>query len=370
MTDDDTPSTRQPKRTFTRRDAIRAAGVLALPVGAATAAGRTRARQSTDDTGSRYGADRSSPAAVARAYVAALDAGNRAAANELIAADGPLEPWSSQAFRWVGGFDIGFVDFRVVDDTGRDVVADLDVRIAGTDGTVRYRFRETEAGWHLWAAVDGLRTDAAVGAASESGPAETVEAYVAALDAGNRAAANAAIAAEGDLAPWSRREFAWVGAFEFSFVDFRTVARRGDEVVGEVTLTVAGAERTLRYRVRETDAGWRLWAAPDGLRSDASAGPAAAVEAYVAALDAGDRAAANELIATDGDLDPWSRRTFEWVEAFDLRVVATEVQRRGAAAATVEADVRLADRTERLTYDLRRAETGDWRVWRSPDGLR
>jgi hypothetical protein len=369
MTDDDTPSTRQTTHTFTRRDAVRAAGVLALPVGAGTAAGRAQTRRSTDDSGSGSEADRSSPAAVARAYVAALDAGNRAAANELIAADGPLEPWSSQAFRWVGGFDIGFVDFRVVDDTGRDVVADLDVRIAGTDGTVRYRFRETEAGWHLWAAVDGLRTDAAA-AAPESGPAETVEAYVAALDAGNRAAANAAIAAEGDLAPWSRREFAWVGAFEFSFVDFRTVARRGDEVVGEVTLTVAGAERTLRYRVRETDAGWRLWAAPDGLRSDASAGPAAAVEAYVAALDAGDRAAANELIATDGDLDPWSRRTFEWVEAFDLRVVATEVQRRGAAAATVEADVRLADRTERLTYDLRRAETGDWRVWRSPDGLR
>jgi hypothetical protein len=363
---DDTPSTRQPTFRFSRRDAIQsAAGILAVPVGLTTVGKRVQAQAPTSDTADRRSdPDRSSPAAVGRAYVAALDAGNRAAANELIAADGPLEPWSRRAFDWVGGFDIEFVDFRVVDESGRGVVADIDVTVAGADGTVRYRFRETDDGWHLWAAVEGLRTD--VG----SGPAEAAAAYVAALDAGNRAAANELIAADGDLAPWTRREFGWVAAFEFEFVGFRTVERRGKEVVGDVTLTVAGTERTLRYRVRETDDGWHLWAGPDGLRADATAGPAATVEAYVAALNAGDRAAANELIATDGDLAPWTREAFEWVDAFDVRLAAVEVGQRRNASATVDAEVTLADRTERLRYDLRRVDAGDWLLWRSPAGLR
>jgi hypothetical protein len=366
MTHEDTPSER--RNSLGRRSVLRTtAGALALPAGGTAAAERVRGR-TTESPPEVDRSDPSSPADAAAAYVAALDAGDRAAANELIADDGPLDPWSRREFDWVGSFEIEYVGFRTVEDDGREVVGDVELTVAGNDGRVRYRFREAEdGGWRIRESIDGLRTEGEAG----TGAADAAAAYVAALDAGNRAAANELIADGGPLVPWSRREFDWVGAFGFEFVGFRTVEDAGREVVGDVELRLAGSRRTVRYRFRETGGGgWEVWESIDGLRTEGEAGPEDAAAAYVAALDAGDRAAANELIADDGPLDPWSRREFDWVDAFDVRLVGFDAVRRRDASVTAELDVALAGTTERLTYELRRGDGGEWRLWRSPAGLR
>jgi hypothetical protein len=108
----------------------------------------------------------------------------------------------------------------VVEKTGRDVIGEVELTIAETKGTVEYRFRETDSGWKLWEALDGLRTN------DTPGPEDVASAYVAALDADNRNAANALIASDGKLSTWTPQEFEWVGAFDIELVDFSADARR------------------------------------------------------------------------------------------------------------------------------------------------
>jgi len=132
---------------------------------------------------------------------------------------------------------------------------------------------------------------------------------------------------------------------------------------GALALPAGGTAAAERVRGRTTESP------PEVDRSDPSS-PADAAAAYVAAFDADDRAAANELIADDGPLDPWSRREFDWVDAFDVRLVGFDAVRRRDASVTAELDVALAGTTERLTYELRRGDGGEWRLWRSPAGLR
>jgi hypothetical protein len=203
----------------------------------------------------------SSPDDVAQAYVAALDAANRAAANDLIADDGELAKWSQREFAWVGGFDIEYVGFRVVKETGRDTIGEVELTIAETEGIVRYRFRETDRGWKLWEALDGLRTN------DTPGPADVASAYVAALDADNRNAANALIASDGELSAWTPQEFEWVGAFDIELVDFNLVERRDTGVIADLPVAIAGTTRTLRYEFRQVETDeWRLWRSLTGLR--------------------------------------------------------------------------------------------------------
>jgi hypothetical protein len=355
----DEPSGRRTR--FSRRGVVKAtAGALALSLGSAAAAGRSLGGSAQRPV------DPSSPRDVAEAYVATLDAGARAAANELIAEDGELDPWSEGEFRWVESFEFEFTGFRVVEETDRTVLGAIELTLGGTAGTVRYRFRRTDAGdWRIGAAVDGLRT----GAEQPSGPAAVARSYVAALDADDRAAANELIAEDADLERWSERRFEWVGSFEFGFVDFRRLETAGDRVVGNVELEVDGQRGTVRYEFRETGGGWKLWRSIDGLRVQRGTA-AAAAEAYVDALDAGNRAAANELIAEDGDLAPWSPRSLGWIEPFDVELVEFDPVRRAEGSVTADLTVRIADSTERLRYELRRVDAGGWKLWRGPTGLR
>lgn len=140
---------------------------------------------------------------------------------------------------------------------------------------------------------------------------DTAQAYIKALDAGNRQAVNKLIASHGDLDQWSRQEFAWVDSFEFEYLGCETVEQHTGSVMTDIKLRIAENSDTIRYRFRETKAGWMIWEAIDGLRS-ASAHPPetdakAVAEAYVAALDA----RVNELIAAAGELSPWSSQGFD-----------------------------------------------------------
>jgi hypothetical protein len=260
MTDENTPPTRQ--TSLGRRGLLgTTAGVVALVVGSTAVAGQVH-EQPTVHRFDGEQSDPSSPEDVAQAYVAALDAGNRAAANDLIADDGELDPWGRRAFGWIDAFEIEYVGFRTLEADGRDVVGEIRLTVAGTDGSARYRFRETDDGdWTIWESIDGLRTN------DGTGPAETAAAYVAALDADNRAAANDLIADDGELAPWSRREFEWVGAFDIGLVGVDTVDRRDGSVTADLDVTIAGTTEQLRYEFRRVERGeWKLWRSLTGLR--------------------------------------------------------------------------------------------------------
>ncbi|SDJ19963.1 hypothetical protein SAMN05216226_10197 [Halovenus aranensis] len=101
---------------------------------------------------------RSSPSAVAREFVTALDADDRTAVNQTIADDGELDEWTGDEFDWVGAFEIDFLDFQTVRADDRGVVGEIDMAVAGNEGSLKYRFRQNSAGdWKLWEAVDGLR---------------------------------------------------------------------------------------------------------------------------------------------------------------------------------------------------------------------
>ena len=231
------------------------AGAVAVPLGSMTAMAQGQA-QSTAAQSSP-----SSPNDVAQAYVAALDAGNRAAANELIADDGELAKWSRREFAWVSGFEIEYVRFRVVEETDQDIIGEVELTIAETKGTVEYRFRETDSGWKLWEALDGFRTN------DTPRPADVASAYVAALDADNRNAANALIASDGELSAWTPQEFEWVGAFDIELVDFSVVERRNTAVIADLRVAISGTTRTLRYEFRQVGADEsKLWRSLTGLR--------------------------------------------------------------------------------------------------------
>jgi hypothetical protein len=101
---------------------------------------------------------RSSPSAVAREFVTALDADDRTAVNQTIADDGELDEWTGDEFDWVGAFEIDFLDFQTVRADDKGVVGEIDMAVAGNEGSLKYRFRQNSAGdWKLWEAVDGLR---------------------------------------------------------------------------------------------------------------------------------------------------------------------------------------------------------------------
>jgi hypothetical protein len=284
MVDDDMPSDR--RTGLSRRHLLAVAtGTIAFPLGhtAATASVSERTRDTRPD--------QSHPEAVARAYIEALDAGDRRMANELIATHGNLDHWSRQEFTWVDSFEIDYIGFETVEQRDGCVLADVELTIAGNSGTVRYRFREVESEWLVWEAVDGLRSEQELTTNAQA----VAEAYVTALDAGNRGAVNELIADAGELSKWSSREFGWVGAFNFEFISFTTVRTDETEVTGDIELEIAGDRETVRYRFREaTDGSIELWAPVGGLRTTGKVSAKAAADAYVAALDEADRERENE----------------------------------------------------------------------------
>jgi len=232
----------------------------------------------------------SSPQATAEAYIEALDAGDRDAANDLIATEGPLDPWSTTEFDWVGAFDFEFIEtetperslrdttgqialsargfeirlvaFEPIEESGDSVIADITISIAGNTDTVRYQFRKIEDEWLIWAAIDGLRSDTAANTTPES----TARTYVKALDAGDRDAVNDLIAAEGTLDTWSSSEFDWVGAFDFEFVGFEAYDEDDDNVLGDVTMTIDGNTRTVEFEFRRIEGEWLVWESDGSLR--------------------------------------------------------------------------------------------------------
>lgn len=361
MADDDMPSDQ--RTGLSRRHLLTVAtGTVMFPAGHAAAAASASGR-----TGDGH-PEGSRPADVARAYVEALDAGDRKTANELIASQGVLDQWSRQEFVWVDSFEIDYVGFKTVQQRDGSVLADVELTIAGNSGTVRYRFREIGAEWMIWEAVDGLRSDRE----PETDAQAVAEAYVTALDAGNRGAVNELIADDGELSEWSPREFRWVGAFDFEFVGFDTVRADSTGIVGDVEIGIAGDSETLRYRFRETTAGnVELWAPVRGVRTTGTGrvSPKAAADAYVAALDEGSREKTNALIADAGQLEPWSDRDFEWAQAFSIELVDFEATRRRDDSVVADLTVRLADTTEPVTYEFRRVDSG-WKLWEGLEGIR
>jgi hypothetical protein len=361
MPDDDMPSDR--RTGLSRRHLLAVTtGTMLFPVGhtAASAPESDRTRDTPPE--------QNQPGDTARAYIEALDAGNRTMANELIAPGGKLDPWSRQEFNWVDSFDIDYVGFETVEQHKESAIADITVTVAGNSGTVRYRFRKTESGWMIWEAIDGFRSTQTPQTNAEA----VAEAYVAALDAGNRGAVNELIADDGELSAWSSREFGWVGAFDFEFVSFTAVRTDadGDEVIGDIEIEIGGERETVRYRFRETSAGSvELWASIGGLRTSGKVSAEAAAEAYVAALDDGDKEKANGLIADGGQLEPWSDQDLEWVQAFPIELVDFAVTERQGDSVVAELTIRLADATEPVTYEFRRVENG-WKLWAGLGGIR
>lgn len=364
MSDDDMPSSRG---TGLSRRALLTTTAGAVTLSAGHAAATTPAEQAADDLPAN---DR--PAAVARAYVEALNAGDREAVNELIAANGPVSAWSSQEFEWVRAFEITYVNFETVTQRDGDLTADITLTIAGNTGTVRYRFRDTADGWLIWEAVDGLRSVQAQGTetATETNASAAAKAYVTALNADNRGAVNELIADDGALSAWSSREFEWVGAFEFEFVGFQAVSTDGNEIVGDIELAIAGNEQTLRYRFQEVAAGRVELSAPvAGLRTTGEPSAAAAADAYLTALETADRVRANELIADAGQLDPWSEREFEWVGAFSLELVGFEPTQQRTDSVVADLTVRIAGTTASVRCEFRRIDAVGWKLWDAPDSI-
>lgn len=264
------------KPTVQRRRFLAMSGVTAAII----TPGWASADQNTD----------SSPRATAEAYIEALDAGDRDAANDLIATEGPLDPWSTTEFGWVGafdfefietetperslrdtkgqialsarGFEIRFVAFEPIKESGDTAIGDITISIAGNTDTVRYQFRKIEDEWLIWAAIDGLRSDTAANMTPES----TARTYVKALDAGDRDAVNDLIAVEGTLDTWSSSEFDWVVAFDFEFVGFEAYDENEDKVLGDVTMTIDGNTGTVEYEFRRIEGEWLVWESDGSLR--------------------------------------------------------------------------------------------------------
>ena len=136
-------------------------------------------------------------------------------------------------------------------------------RRADGDGVERRTFLGVGGAVALGPVGRVLRSDAG----SSSSPRETAVAYVSALDAGDRRRANELIADDGELDPWSEREFEWVPAFDIGLARFEPVDRRDGRVVADLAVTVDGNESVVRYEFRWLGpTGWRVYEAPDGLR--------------------------------------------------------------------------------------------------------
>lgn len=232
----------------------------------------------------------SSPRATAEAYIEALDAGDRDAANELIATEGPLEPWSTTEFDWVdafdfefigtetsekslketigqialsaSGFEIRLVAFEPIEENDDTVIGDITIAIAGETDTVRYHFRRIEDEWLIWAAIDGLRSSTA----ANTSPGSAARMYVEALDAGDRDAVNELIATDGAIDTWSSSEFDWVEAFDFEFVGFDLLEENDGYVRGNITMTIDGNTGAVKYEFRRIEGEWLVWESDGSLR--------------------------------------------------------------------------------------------------------
>jgi hypothetical protein len=193
--------------------------------------------------------------------VAVLNANNRAAANDLIADSGDLAVWSAQEFEWVSAFEFEFVNFQTVRIEDKDVIGDIELRIADEKRTVRYRFREFAAGkLELWAAIDGIRTPVAKSARAAG------NAYVRALDNADREETNSLIAESGQVEPWSAQDFNWVRAFSIELVDFEVTKRQKDSVIADLTLQIDDSTGSVTYEFRHVNGGWKLWRGIRGIR--------------------------------------------------------------------------------------------------------
>lgn len=342
---------------------------LAALLAAGTASGRT-----THDSSVGHAAvdshDRSSPAATAQAYVSALNAGDREAANALIAESGDLDTWDQREFGWVGAFEFEFVGFQTVSEEEHGVIGEVVLTIDGNEGTVRYRFRELNSGdWKLWESVDGLRFESEGTATVE----EAAQSYVAALDDSDRERANELIAETGELAPWGSRAFDWVGAFEFELVEFRTVSTTDRETTGEIDLTIGGNEETVRYRFRNVgDGGWKLWESVDGLRFERNGAATAeeAAQSYFSAVDVCDRDTAHELLAESGELDTWGEMEIAWYGTFDVTLLEFEPIEQSEESVTATLEIDVGNAVDEFEYEFRLVDGEGWKVWDAADGIR
>lgn len=260
MPDDDTPSTR--RTDISRRNLLAVtASTVALPVGHAAATGSGSGRKTTERTEHNCSELCTNARAVAEAYVAVLNASNRASVNNLIADSGDLSEWSKREFEWVSAFDFEFVSFQTIRIEDKDVIGDIELRIADEKRTVRYRFREFAAGnLELWAAISGLRTPVAKSARAAG------NAYVTALNNADREKTNSLIAKQGQVKPWSAQDFRWVRAFSIELVDFEVTKRKENSVIADLTLQIDDSAGSVTYEFRHVNGGWQLWRSIRGIR--------------------------------------------------------------------------------------------------------
>jgi len=203
-------------------------------------------------------------------------------------------------------------------------------------------------------------------------PQAIAAAYVRALDDADRNATNELIANEAPLEPWSPTEFEWVAAFDIDFVRFETVEEGDTNVIGDITMSIAGNTNTVRYRFRRVENEWLIWSAPDGLRVSTAVytTPRSAAQSYIKGLDSGDRDAANAVIADTGELDPWSATEFDWVGAFDFEFVGFETLEEGPGDVIGDVTIAIGENTETVRYRFRKTKN-EWMLWEaSESGLR
>jgi len=96
-----------------------------------------------------------------------------------------------------------------------------------------------------------------------------------------------------------------------------------------------------------------------------------AMEDFLAAIREGDRRAANDLIADDGEIGRWGQAAIVELSAFEPRLVGFDVVERaeGRVVADVTVEVQGARGSPRDTfrYEFREVD-GEWKLWRAVDG--
>lgn len=254
------PSTQQ--NGITRRTLTQAlAGIVALPVGVGATAGGV-ANEAVENRSDVSQSDTESLNELSQEYVAALDAGNRTRVNELIANGGDISLWSAEEFEWIRAFDFEFVTSRTVETRSSGVIGDVELRIGGNKGTMRYWFKENNNDRLLiWESIAGLRTG------GEISPKGAADAYFSALDEGDRSAANDVISSEGELEIWSAEEFVWVDAFTIELKEFSVTHWDDSFVTANLAVQIGETTKELVYEFRQAEnTEWKLWRARSGLR--------------------------------------------------------------------------------------------------------
>lgn len=105
-----------------------------------------------------------------------------------------------------------------------------------------------------------------------------------------------------------------------------------------------------------------------GCLGDNGDSPEDVVEEFVDRIDDGDHNGVNELIADDGEMDPWTAEDAAFLEAVDVELTNLEIDEESDSQVFAATTIRMEHgdtlETETTEYELRDVD-GDWRFWDS-----